>query len=42
MIADALEVATDPDYKFELSIQLGRLDVAKVYPSDAIVDVVIY
>ncbi|XP_047316950.1 coatomer subunit beta'-2 [Impatiens glandulifera] len=29
MVEDALEVATDPDYKFELSIQLGKLDVAK-------------
>ncbi len=26
--ADALEVATDPDYKFELAVQLGRLDTA--------------
>ena len=30
MIEEALEVATDPDYRFELAIQLGRLDVAKV------------
>lgn len=30
MIEDALEVATDPDYRFELAIQLGRLEVAKV------------
>lgn len=30
MLEDALEVATDPDYKFDLSVQLGRLDVAKV------------
>lgn len=30
MTEDALEVATDPDYKFELAIQLGRLEVAKV------------
>ncbi|KAH9615444.1 hypothetical protein KSS87_021359 [Heliosperma pusillum] len=29
MIAEALEVATDPDYRFELAIQLGRLEVAK-------------
>ena len=32
MIEDALEVATDPDYRFELAIQLGRLEVAKVSP----------
>lgn len=32
MVEDALEVATDPDYKFELAIQLGRLEVAKVSP----------
>ena len=25
---NALEVATDPDYKFELAVQLGRLDTA--------------
>lgn len=30
MTEDALEVATDPDYRFELAIQLGRLEVAKV------------
>ncbi|PSS07451.1 Coatomer subunit beta-2 like, partial [Actinidia chinensis var. chinensis] len=29
MIEDALEVATDPDYRFELAIQLGKLEVAK-------------
>lgn len=29
MIEDALEVATDPDYRFELAIQLGRLGIAK-------------
>lgn len=32
MLEDALEVATDPDYKFDLAIQLGRLGIAKVYP----------
>lgn len=26
--ADALEVATDPDYRFELAVQLSKLDVA--------------
>lgn len=30
MVEDALEVATDPDYRFELAIQLGSLDIAKV------------
>lgn len=30
MTEDALEVATDPDYRFELAIQLGRLEIAKV------------
>lgn len=30
MIEDALEVATDADYRFELAIQLGKLDIAKV------------
>ncbi|KAK1265535.1 Coatomer subunit beta'-2 [Acorus gramineus] len=28
MVEDALEVATDPNYKFDLAIQLGRLEVA--------------
>lgn len=32
MIEEALEVATDPDYRFELAIQLGRLEVAKASP----------
>eukprot|EP00897_Mesotaenium_endlicherianum_P002794 jgi/Mesen1/2542/ME000161S01590 len=26
---DALEVATDPDYKFDLAVQLGRLQIAQ-------------
>lgn len=30
MIEDALEVATDPDYRFDLAIQLGKLEIAKV------------
>lgn len=30
MVKDALEVATDPDYRFDLSIQLGKLEIAKV------------
>lgn len=30
MLEDALELATDPDYKFDLAIQLGRLEIAKV------------
>ncbi|KAG2729137.1 hypothetical protein I3760_01G235700 [Carya illinoinensis] len=34
MIEDALEVATDPDYRFELAIQLGRLEVAKSIASE--------
>ncbi|TYJ17985.1 hypothetical protein E1A91_A09G090900v1 [Gossypium mustelinum] len=29
MIEDALEVATDPDYRFELAVQLGKLGIAK-------------
>lgn len=34
MVEEALEVATDPDYRFDLAIQLGRLDIAKVNPHD--------
>ena len=30
MLEDALEVATDPNYRFDLAVQLGRLEVAKV------------
>ncbi|GAA0140697.1 vesicle coat protein [Lithospermum erythrorhizon] len=29
MVEEALEVATDPDYRFDLAIQLGKLDIAK-------------
>ncbi|PHT32187.1 Coatomer subunit beta'-1, partial [Capsicum baccatum] len=29
MIEEALEVATDPDYRFELAIQMGKLEIAK-------------
>ncbi|PWA74638.1 coatomer beta' subunit (COPB2) [Artemisia annua] len=30
MIEEALEVATDPDYRFDLAIQLGKLEIAKL------------
>lgn len=30
IIEDALEVATDPDYRFDLAMQLGKLEIAKV------------
>ncbi|KAG6481848.1 hypothetical protein ZIOFF_058471 [Zingiber officinale] len=29
MIEDALEVATDPNYRFDLSVQLGQFEIAK-------------
>ncbi|KAK4361935.1 hypothetical protein RND71_017176 [Anisodus tanguticus] len=29
MIEEALEVATEPDYRFDLAIQLGKLDIEK-------------
>ncbi|KAL9252699.1 Coatomer subunit beta'-2-like protein, partial [Drosera capensis] len=28
MVEEVLKVATDPDYKFELAIELGRLEIA--------------
>lgn len=30
MVEEALEVATEPDYRFDLAIQLGKLEIAKV------------
>jgi coatomer subunit beta' len=30
MSEEALEIATDADYKFDLAVQLGKLEVAKV------------
>jgi hypothetical protein len=27
---EALEIATDSDYKFDLAVQLGKLEIAKV------------
>ena len=30
MLDEALEVVLDPDYKFDLAIQLGRIEVAKI------------
>lgn len=30
MLEEALEVATDPDYRFDLAIQLGKLEIARV------------
>lgn len=35
MLEDALEVATDPNYRFDLSIQLGKLEVAKAIAIEA-------
>ncbi|KAJ6814611.1 coatomer subunit beta'-1-like isoform X2 [Iris pallida] len=35
MPEDALEVATDPNYKFDLAVQLERLDIAKAIASEA-------
>ncbi|XP_020597298.1 coatomer subunit beta'-1-like [Phalaenopsis equestris] len=35
MKEDALEVATDANYKFDLAIQLGRLDIAKAIAIEA-------
>ncbi|CAI0422642.1 unnamed protein product [Linum tenue] len=34
MVEHALDVATDPDYRFELAIQLGRLEVAQEIASE--------
>lgn len=31
MLEEALEIATDADYKFDLAVQLGKLEVAKVH-----------
>lgn len=31
MLEEALEIATDPDYRFDLAVQLGKLEVAKVW-----------
>ena len=36
MIEEALAIVTDPDYKFDLSVQLGRLEVAKVHFSSSL------
>jgi hypothetical protein len=30
MLEEALEIATDADYRFDLAVQLGKLEVAKV------------
>ncbi|KAL3631857.1 hypothetical protein CASFOL_024841 [Castilleja foliolosa] len=35
MVEDALEVATDPDYRFELAINLGKLEIAKEIATSA-------
>ncbi len=29
MLEEALEIATDSNYRFDLAVQLGRLEVAK-------------
>ena len=33
MLEEALEIATDADYKFDLAVQLGKLEIAKVHSS---------
>lgn len=30
MLEDALEVEMDPNYRFDLAVKLGRLEIAKV------------
>ncbi|XP_024518883.1 coatomer subunit beta'-1 [Selaginella moellendorffii] len=35
MLEDALEAATDPDYRFDLAVQLGKLEVAKAIAEEA-------
>lgn len=30
MVEESLEIATDPNYRFDLSLQLCKLDIAKV------------
>lgn len=35
MVEDALEIATDLDYKFDLAIQLGRLETAKAIAEES-------
>ncbi|CAL5036678.1 unnamed protein product [Urochloa decumbens] len=35
MLEEALEIATDADYKFDLAVQLGKLDVAKAIATEA-------
>ncbi|VAI69855.1 unnamed protein product [Triticum turgidum subsp. durum] len=32
MLEEALEIATDADYKFDLAVQLGKLEIAKLLP----------
>jgi coatomer subunit beta' len=31
MLEEALEIATDTNYRFDLAVQLGRLEIAKAY-----------
>merc|ERR1719189_2707028 len=35
LLTEALSVATEPDYKFELAIQLGELHIAKTIAEDS-------
>ncbi|CAL5045812.1 unnamed protein product [Urochloa decumbens] len=35
MLEEALEIATDADYKFDLAVELGKLDVAKAIATEA-------
>ncbi|XP_078170306.1 coatomer subunit beta'-1 isoform X1 [Carex rostrata] len=34
MLEEALEIATDPDYRFDLAVQLGKLEVAKTIATE--------
>merc|ERR1719189_751392 len=36
LLTEALQVATEPDYKFELAIQLGELHVAKKIAEESV------
>lgn len=35
LVAEALAVATDPDYRFELAVQLGELETALAIAGEA-------
>jgi hypothetical protein len=42
MLEEALDIATDPNYRFDLAVQLGSLEVAKAWFNYSVYLLIVY